>query len=329
MISTSSAKSRSSRTAAARCCEPPQAPRSIPYAAPSASRCHPSSRNPARGQTSPIVWCLKRPMARKPLMHNYIYFETLEVGPDTGSLTPRPPPLKGVPECVERGDHVRARSRHRRHTVPCAHETIGAVSRLNDRHFAYSRPFQFALPVGVEEILVAARRAARECEEATSFIGLRGDRCRRLVTLEFEIHIARNARPFRYMLLDRGIPLHRSAAVLATPTLPIPKWSEEHYEPAINGYLQSFQRGIPSNVMGSSDLSNKVFGYAERNVGSAFEFAQRLVQVRDVQSLAKLQMDFIQAQMQAMTEQAKDLSETATKALMDSAKTTTKGGLSS
>ena len=142
--------------------------------------------------------------------------------PDTGSLTPRPPPLKGVPECVERGDHVRARSRHRRHTVPFAHETIGAVSRLNDRHFAYSRPFQFALPVGVEEILVAARRAARECEEATSFIGLRGDRCRRLVTLEFEIHIARNARPFRYMLLDRGIPLHRSAAVLATPTLPIP-----------------------------------------------------------------------------------------------------------
>ena len=62
---------------------------------------------------------------------------------------------------------------------------------------------------------------------------------------------------------------------------------------------------------------------------SAFEFAERLVQVRDLQSLAKLQTDFIQAQMQAMTEQAKDLSETATKALMDSAKTTTMGGLSS
>ena len=81
--------------------------------------------------------------------------------------------------------------------------------------------------------------------------------------------------------------------------------------------------------MGSSDLSNKVFGYAERNVASAFEFAQRLVQVRDLQSLAKLQTDFIQAQMQAMTEQAKDLSETATKALMESAKIPTKSGLSS
>ena len=55
------------------------------------------------------------------------------------------------------------------------------------------------------------------------------------------------------------------------------------------------------NVMGSSELSNEVFGYAARNVASAFEFAQRLVQVRDVQGLAKLQVDFVQAQMQAMT----------------------------
>ena len=53
--------------------------------------------------------------------------------------------------------------------------------------------------------------------------------------------------------------------------------------------------------MGSSELSNEVFGYAARNVASAFEFAQRLVQVRDVQGLAKLQVDFVQAQMQAMT----------------------------
>ena len=98
---------------------------------------------------------------------------------------------------------------------------------------------------------------------------------------------------------------------------------------AINGYLQFFQRAVPGNVMGSSELSNKVFGYAERNVASAFEFAQRLVQVRDFQSLTTLQMEFIQAQMQAMTEQAKDLSETAAKALMDSAKTPTKGGPSS
>ena len=105
--------------------------------------------------------------------------------------------------------------------------------------------------------------------------------------------------------------------------------SMEQVRTAIHGYLQFFQRAVPGDVMGGSELSNKILGYAERNVGSAFEFTQRLVQVRDVQSLATLQMEFIQAQMQAMTEQAKDLSETATKALMDSAKIPTKGGLSS
>ena len=104
--------------------------------------------------------------------------------------------------------------------------------------------------------------------------------------------------------------------------------SMEQARTAINGYLHFLQGHIPGNVMGGSELSNKVLGYAERNVGSAFEFTQKLVQVRDVQGLAKLQMEFVQAQMQAMTEQAKDLSETATKALMDSAKIP-KGGLSS
>ena len=98
---------------------------------------------------------------------------------------------------------------------------------------------------------------------------------------------------------------------------------------AINGYLQFFQRAVPGNVMGGSELTNKILGYAERNVANAFEFAQRLVQVRDIQGLVSLQMEFVQAQMQAMTEQAKDLSETATKALMESAKTQTKDSLSS
>ena len=59
--------------------------------------------------------------------------------------------------------------------------------------------------------------------------------------------------------------------------------SMEQVRTAINGYLQFFQRAVPGNVMGGSELSNKVLGYAERNVASAFEFAQRLVQVRDVQ----------------------------------------------
>jgi hypothetical protein len=51
--------------------------------------------------------------------------------------------------------------------------------------------------------------------------------------------------------------------------------------------------------------------------------------VKDPQDLFMLQTEFIRAQMQAMAEQAKDLSETSTKAVMDSAKISTKGGPSS
>ena len=125
-------------------------------------------------------------------------------------------------------------------------------------------------------------------------------------------------------------------AMSTTPPFEIPtdmrkmtEQSMEQVRTAINGYLQFFQRAVPSNVMGGSELSNKILGYAERDVANAFEFAQKLSQVKDVQDLTKLQMEFIQSQMQAMTEQTKDLSEAATKSIMESAKIPTKGGPSS
>ena len=121
-----------------------------------------------------------------------------------------------------------------------------------------------------------------------------------------------------------------------TPQFEIPvdmrKMTEQTLEQvrtAIHSYIQFFQRAVPADATGGSELTNKILGYTERNVANAFEFAQRLVQVRDIQSLISVQAEFIQTQMQAMTEQAKDLSETATKALTERAKTPTKGGLSS
>jgi hypothetical protein len=121
-----------------------------------------------------------------------------------------------------------------------------------------------------------------------------------------------------------------------TPQLEIPtdmrkmtEQSLEQVKSAIHGYLQFIQRAVPGNVAGGPELTNKILSYAERNVASAFEFAQRLVQAKDVTELANLQMEFIKTQMQAMTEQARDLSNTAMNTLMESAKTSTKGSASS
>ena len=96
----------------------------------------------------------------------------------------------------------------------------------------------------------------------------------------------------------------------------------EQVRTAITGSLQFFQRAVPGNVMGGSILSNRIL--AER-----FRLRTKAGAVEGVEGLAKLQTEFIQAQVQAMTEQAKFLTETATKVVIDSAKTPTKGGLSS
>jgi len=96
--------------------------------------------------------------------------------------------------------------------------------------------------------------------------------------------------------------------------------SMDQVRSAINSYIQFLQRAVPDDVMGGSELSGKVLTYAERNLANAFEFGQKLLQIRDVQGLLQLQIEFVQRQTQALTEQAFDLRETTTKAVMESVK---------
>jgi len=72
--------------------------------------------------------------------------------------------------------------------------------------------------------------------------------------------------------------------------------------------------------VGALDISKKAMAFAERNVLSAFELAQKIVYTRDIQELVRMQTEFLQSQMQALGEQVKDLSETVGKAATDSKK---------
>jgi phasin len=60
---------------------------------------------------------------------------------------------------------------------------------------------------------------------------------------------------------------------------------------------------------GAKGTSEKIMSYAERNIAASFDFAQRLARAKDVQEIAKLQQEFMQAQMKALTEQAQDLGQ--------------------
>lgn len=103
--------------------------------------------------------------------------------------------------------------------------------------------------------------------------------------------------------------------------------SVEQAREAFNQYINAAQQAVSTlegrmkaSQEGAMDVSKKAMGYAERNVATAFDFAQKLIHAKDIQDLVKLQTEFVQGQVQALTEQAKDLGELATKSAMETVK---------
>ena len=83
---------------------------------------------------------------------------------------------------------------------------------------------------------------------------------------------------------------------------------------AMENYLDFFQKNMSASPWAGAVLNKKVTDYAQQNVATAFGFAQKLTQAKDLQDLVRIQTEFLQTQMKSLTEQAKELRETATKA---------------
>ena len=112
--------------------------------------------------------------------------------------------------------------------------------------------------------------------------------------------------------------------------------SVEQAKLAFNNYMQAaqeavsaFDQWIKASQVGAEGISKKAMSFAERNVLSAFELAQNIVQTKDIQELVPMQTEFLRSQMRALGEQVKDLSEIVSKAASDGKKTSKTAGLSS
>jgi len=68
---------------------------------------------------------------------------------------------------------------------------------------------------------------------------------------------------------------------------------------------------------GAKDASQKAIDFATQNIASSFEHAQKLVRAKDVHEVLELQSSYIKAQMQALSEQAKELGQSASKLATD------------
>ena len=89
--------------------------------------------------------------------------------------------------------------------------------------------------------------------------------------------------------------------------------SIEQARGAIENYLRFFEKSMVAAPWAKTALNQKVMKYVEQNVAAAFSCAQKLSQAKDLQEVARLQTEFFQAQLKSLTEQAKDLGETAAK----------------
>ena len=64
---------------------------------------------------------------------------------------------------------------------------------------------------------------------------------------------------------------------------------------------------------GAKETGELAMRFAERNVASAFEFAEKLLRAKDAQEVAKLHADYAHSQMEALSEQVKELGKKAAK----------------
>jgi phasin len=71
---------------------------------------------------------------------------------------------------------------------------------------------------------------------------------------------------------------------------------------------------------GASEIAHKSMAYAEQNMATTFDFAQKLMHAKDPTEVLRLQSEYVNLQMRALTTQAQELGQSAAKIVMDAAK---------
>jgi len=96
--------------------------------------------------------------------------------------------------------------------------------------------------------------------------------------------------------------------------------SVEQAKQAFDTFISAAQQAVStvenqagSARTGAKETSELAMRFAERNIASSFEFAQRLLHAKDFQEVTALQAEYVKSQMAALTDQAKELSRQASK----------------
>jgi phasin len=89
---------------------------------------------------------------------------------------------------------------------------------------------------------------------------------------------------------------------------------------AANQAMGQFEGKAQAARSGASELAQKSMSYAEQNVAATFEFARKLMAAKDGTEVMALQTEYLRQQSQTLTTQVQDLSQSATKLVVDAGK---------
>ena len=95
--------------------------------------------------------------------------------------------------------------------------------------------------------------------------------------------------------------------------------SVEQAKTAFDSFIAAAQNAVSvaesqaSNTRdGVREMSQLAMRFAERNLASSFDYAQKLARAKDPQEVMSLHADYANSQIAALSEQAKELSQRAT-----------------
>lgn len=80
-------------------------------------------------------------------------------------------------------------------------------------------------------------------------------------------------------------------------------------------YFGLLEKGLSSSPLPIADQAKQFCKFMQRNVSATFDLGDKLTQAKDMQDALKMQSEFFQDQMRALTDQAKNMGETAMKAV--------------
>jgi phasin len=79
-------------------------------------------------------------------------------------------------------------------------------------------------------------------------------------------------------------------------------------------YFELLEKGLSSSPLPIASQAKQFCDHMQRNVIATFDLGDKLIQAKDMQDALKIQSEFFQDQMRSLTDQARNMGESAMKA---------------